>query len=54
MIKKEGVFMSDGEKIRYYGDEMEVLEGDFYKPETPASPFYRSQFSIMKIKNKTG
>ena len=54
VIKKEGVFMSDGERIRYYGDEMEMLEGDFFKPETPESPFFRSEFSTMKIKNKTG
>ena len=58
-IEKEGVFkkekkMRDRERIRNYGDEKEMLEGDFYKPETPASPFFRSEFSIMKIKNKTG
>ena len=53
-IEKEGVLMSEGRKIRNYGDEMEMLEGDFFKPETPASPFFRSESSIMKIKNKTG
>ena len=59
MIDEKGVFKKekkrrDRGKIRNYGDEKEMLEGDFYKPETPASPFYRSEFSIMKIKNKTG
>ena len=59
MIEKEGVFkkekkMRDRERIRNYGDEKEMLEGDFYKPETPASPFFRSESSIMEIKNKTG
>ena len=59
VIKKEGVFkkekkMRDRERIRNYGDEKEMLEGDFYKPETPASPFFRNEFSVMKIKNKTG
>ena len=46
--------MRDRERIRNYGDEKEMLEGDFYKPETPASPFFRSESSIMKIENKTG
>ena len=59
MIEKEGVLkkekkMRDRERIRNYGDEKEMLEGDFYKPETPASPFFRSESSIMEIKNKTG
>ena len=58
-IEKEEVFkkekkMRDRERIRNYGDEKEMLEGDFYKPETPVSPFFRSESSIMKIKNKTG
>ena len=59
MIDEKGVFKKekkrrDRGKIRNYGDEKEMLEGDFYKPETPASPFFRSEFSIMKIENKTG
>ena len=53
MFKKEER-MRNREKIRIYGDEKEMLEGDFYKPETPASPFFRSESSIMEIKNKTG
>ena len=58
-IEKQGVFkkekkMRDLERIRNYGDEKEMLEGDFYKPETPASPFFKNEFSVMKIKNKTG
>ena len=59
VIDEKGVFKKEKKRrnrgnIRNYGDEKEMLEGDFYKPETPASPFYRSEFSIMKIKNKTG
>ena len=59
MIKKAGVFkkeegMRNREEIRSYGDEKEMLEGDFYKPETPASPFFRIESTIMKIENKTG
>ena len=59
VIKKEGVFkkekkMRDREEIRKYGDEKEMLEGDFYKPEKPASPFFSSESSLMKIENKTG
>ena len=59
MIEKKGVFkkekkMRTREEIKHYGDEKEMLEGDFYKPETPASPFFRSESSTMKIKNKTG
>ena len=59
MIDEKGVFKKekkrrDRGKIRNYGDEKEMLEGDFYKPETPASPFFRSESSIMEIKNKTG
>ena len=58
-IEKEGLFkmekkMRDRERIRNYGDEKEMLEGDFYKPETSASPFYRNESSFVKIKNKTG
>ena len=58
-IEKQGVFkkekkMRGKEWIRNYGDVKEMLEGDFYKPETPASPFFRSESSTMKIKNKTG
>ena len=59
VIEKNEVFkkekkMRDRERIRHYGDEKEMLEGDFNKPETPASPFYRSEFTIIKIQNKTG
>ena len=59
MIEKEGFFkkekkMRDRERIRNYGDEKEILEGDFYKPDSPASPFFRSESSKMKIQNKTG
>ena len=59
MIDEKGVFKKEKKrrnrgKIRNYGDEKEMLEGDFYKPETPASPFFRSESSIMKIKNETG
>ena len=58
-IEKEGVFkkekkMRDRERIRNYGDEKEMLEGDFFKSETPASPFYRNESSFVEIKNKTG
>ena len=45
--------MKNKEKIRSYGDEKEMLEGDFYKPEKPASPFF-SKSSKLKIENKTG
>ena len=41
------------EKIISYGDEKEMLEGDFYKPEKPTSPFFISKSSIM-FHNKTG
>ena len=56
VIEKAGVFkkeegLRNREKIRSYGDEKEMLEGDFYKPEKPASPF---SLSLMKIENKTG
>ena len=59
VIDEKGVFKKEKKrrnirKIRNYGDEKEMLEGDFYKPETPASPFFRNEFSVMKIKNKTG
>ena len=59
MIEKKGVFKKEKKmrsrgKIKHYGEEKEMLEGDFYKPETPASPFFRSESSTMKIKNKTG
>ena len=59
MIKKAGVFkreegMRNREKLRIYGDEKEMLEGDFYKPEKPASPFFSCESSLMKIENKTG
>ena len=59
MIEKSGVFkkekgMRGREKIKCYGDEKEMLEGDFYKPEKPASPFFSSKSSLMKIENKTG
>ena len=53
MYKKEKK-EEDRERIRNFGDEKEMLEGDFYKPETPASPFFKNEFSVMKIKNKTG
>ena len=58
MIEKEGFFkkekkMRDREEIRNYGDEKEMLEGDFYKPEKPTSPFFISKSSIM-FHNKTG
>ena len=53
MFKKEKG-MRNREKIRSYGDEKEMLEGDFYKPEKPASPFFISDSSLMKIENKTG
>ena len=39
MFKKEKG-MRNRENIISYGDEKEMLEGDFYKPETPASPFF--------------
>ena len=41
-------------KISSYGDEKKMLEGDFYKPEKPASPFYSSKSFIVKIENMTG
>ena len=53
MFKKEEG-MRNREKIRSYGDEKEMLEGDFFKPEKPASPFFSSESSLMKIENKTG
>ena len=58
-IEKKGVFkkekkMRDRERIRHYGDEKEMLEGDFHKPDSPASPFFSSESSIMEMKNKTG
>ena len=53
MFKKEEG-MRNKEKIRIYGDEKEMLEGDFYKPEKQASPFFISDSSLMKIENKTG
>ena len=59
MIEEKGVFkkekrMRNKEEIRGYGDEKTMLEGDFFKPETPASPFFRIESTIMKIENKTG
>ena len=59
VIDEKGVFKKEKKrrnirKIRNYGDEKEMLEGDFYKPETPASPFYRNESSFVEIKNKTG
>ena len=53
MFKKEKG-MRNREEIISYGDEKEMLEGDFYKPDTRASPFFKSESSIMVIKNKTG
>ena len=53
MFKKEKG-MRDREKIICYGDEKEMLEGDFYKPEKTTSPFFRSGSSILKFHNKTG
>ena len=53
MFKKEEG-MRNREKIRIYGDEKEMLEGDFFKPEKPASPYYSSKSSLIKIDNKTG
>ena len=53
MFKKEKK-EEDGERIRNFGDEKEMLEGDFYKSEVPASPFFKNKFSVIKIKNKTG
>ena len=46
--------MRNREQIRSYGDEKEMLEGDFYKPEKPVSPFFSIDSSTMKIENKTG
>ena len=59
LVEKAGVFkkeegMRNRAKIRIYGDEKEILEGDFFKPEKPASPFYSGESSLMKIENKTG
>ena len=59
MIDEKGVFKKekkrrDRGKIRNYGDEKEMLEGDFYKPEKPTSPFFSSGSSILKFHNKTG
>ena len=59
VIEKAGVFkkekgLRDRLKIRSYGDEKQMLEGDFYKPEKPASPFFCSESSLVKIENKTG
>ena len=59
VIEKAGVFkkekgMRNREKIRSFGDEKEMLEGDFYKPEKPASPFFSCESSLTKIENKTG
>ena len=53
MFKKEKG-MRNREKIISYGDEKLMLEGDFYKPEKPTSPFFRSGSSILKFHNKTG
>ena len=53
MFKKEEG-LRNREKIRNYGDRKKMLEGDFYKPEKPASPFFISDSSLMKIENKTG
>ena len=53
MFKKEKG-MRNREKIISYGDEKLMLEGDFYKPEKPTSPFFRSGSSIFKFYNKTG
>ena len=59
MIDENGVFKKEKKrrnrgKIRNYGELRRMLKGDLFKPETPESPFFRSEFSIMKIKNKTG
>ena len=54
MFKKEKGMREDRVKIRSYGDEKEMLEGDFYKPEKSASSFFSSESSLMKIENKTG
>ena len=51
-MKAEGI--RNRLKIRNYGDEKDMLEGDFYKPEKPSSPFFSSESSLMKIQNKTG
>ena len=58
-IEKSGVFKKEKglrhrEQIRSYGDEKEMLEGDFYKPEKPASAFFSNESPLMKIENKTG
>ena len=58
-IENEGLFKKEKEmryrkRIRNYGDEKEMLEGDFYKPETPVSPFFRNESSFVEMKNKTG
>ena len=53
MFKKEKG-MRNREKIISYGDEKEMLEGDFYKPEKPTSPFFRDESSKLKFNNKTG
>ena len=53
MFKKEKG-MRNREKILSYGDEMEMLEGDFYKPEKSASPFFSSEPSRVKFHNKIG
>ena len=46
--------MRNREQIRSYGDEKEMLEGDFYKPEKPESPFFIIDSSTINIENKTG
>ena len=52
MFKKEKG-MRNREKIISYGDEKEMLERDFYKPEKPTSPFFSSVSSIL-FHNKSG
>ena len=52
MFKKEKG-MRNREKIISYGDEKEMLERDFYKPEKPTSPFSSSGSSELKFHNKT-
>ena len=53
VFKKEKGMRKNREKIISYGDEKEMLEGDFYKPEKPTSPFFSSGSSML-FHNKTG
>ena len=59
VIEQKGVFkkvkgMRYIEKIKSYGDERDIWKRDFFKPQKPASPFFNSELSTVRILNKTG